>query len=132
MPQNNPNPEPRPARRRRSTGEAVRVHVVKVRLSPAELQEMTEKAGRLGITIPRFLAESALAGEGQTFTEQRALLEAFLSARRLIGMIGNNVNQIAKVANATGHLQPHAPVVLEALGRVAARLQAAAEALEGR
>lgn len=76
-----------------------------------------------GVTIPRLLVESALAAEsGETRTERHETLAELFKICRLLGNIANNVNQLAKVANATGELGAELRATLEAARGAAMRV----------
>nr|WP_237417997.1 plasmid mobilization relaxosome protein MobC [Actinomadura rayongensis] len=53
------------------------------------------------------------------------------AVKRLALAIGNNVNQLARAANATGQQPRELPAVLEAAARVLARAESAVAALDG-
>ena len=80
------------------------------------------RAERAGVSVPRFLVESAVVGQ-QTLSERHALYRTLLAARRTLAGLANNVNQMARVANTTGHVPGE-------LGELAVALSGAAGALE--
>lgn len=90
--------QPTTARRRRGSGPDIRTHKVTVRLSPAELETVAGRAGAIGVSVSRFLAESALTGEAPTLAERHSLIVELFGASRLVGAIGNHLHQLAKVA----------------------------------
>jgi hypothetical protein len=106
-----------------------RKNAVKVLLSDQERAVLAGRAAKAGLSLPRLLVETALAGDRRTASEQRGLIAEFLAVRRLVAAIGNNLNQLARVANAGGRAPEELPVVLEALGRVIDRLEDAVAAL---
>jgi hypothetical protein len=112
-------------RRRRSRQVEPRPHLVKVKLSDAERLALEARAIRIGVSVPRLLVEAALAGSAQTLTERRALLGELFGARRLVAALGNNVNQLARVANSTGRVPEELAAAAGAVVRVTARLDAA-------
>ena len=75
-----------------------------VTLTEEEQRELRERAGRLGVSVPRLLVESALSGV-ETPAERRAWLAELFELRRLLATVANNVNQLAKVANTSGELR---------------------------
>lgn len=99
-----------------------RPHVVFVRLSEREATVIRARAERAGVSVPRFLVESAVVGQ-QTLSERHALYRTLLAARRTLAGLANNVNQMARVANTTGHVPGE-------LGELAVALSGAAGALE--
>jgi len=115
---------PVPVKRRRLPQElGGRPRSVRVKLTETEWAELGRRAGALGVTVPRLLVESALVGDRQTVSERRAVLAAFMVAKRQASGAANNLNQLAKVANATGHVPAE-------VGDAAARMAKAVEALE--
>lgn len=119
----------RAVRQRRQPGG--RRHKHTVRLSDEEQELIVARAAAAGVSVPRLLVESALAGDAQTASERRALTTEFLGARRLLAAVGNNVNQLAMAANATGEIPPEIGATLHAVARVTARLEAAVADLTG-
>jgi uncharacterized protein (DUF1778 family) len=99
-----------------------RTKVVWVRLSDREATVIKARAERAGVSVPRFLVESAVTGE-QTVSERHALYRTLLATRRTVAGLANNVNQLARVANATGRVPGE-------LGEMARALTGAAAALE--
>lgn len=99
-----------------------RRHKHTVRLSDAEQEQVAARAIVAGVSVPRLLVEAALAGDEQTASERRAMVAEFLAVRRLLLAVSNNVNQLAKVANATGEAPPELAATLHAAARVMTRL----------
>lgn len=110
----------RPSRLRREPGG--RTNVVFVRLSEREATFIKARAQAAGVSVPRFLVESAMGGN-QTISERHALYRTLLAARRTLAGLANNVNQMAKVANTTGRVPAE-------LGEMNKTLATAAAALE--
>lgn len=119
----------KPARQTRLPGG--RKNKYTVRLSDEEALVVQARAAVAGVSVPRLLVEAAMAGDAQTASERRALVAEFLGARRLLAKVGNNVNQLARVANATGGLPPELEATLHATVRMIARLDAATTLLSG-
>lgn len=66
---------------------------------------LLKRALEQGVTVPRLLVESALATEpGETATQRREVLVELFRLHRMLAAVGNNINQIARVANTEGHL----------------------------
>jgi hypothetical protein len=76
---------------------------VHVRVSDAQRRELLERAGRAGVSAPKFLLDNALS-DGPGIVERRAAIAMFLSLRRQLIGVATNINQMAKVANATGRI----------------------------
>ena len=75
----------------------------KVRLSLEEKRRLRERAGELGVSVPRLMVEAALSGV-ETPAQRRAWVAELFELRRLSATVANNVNQLAKVANTSGEL----------------------------
>ncbi|WP_284252902.1 plasmid mobilization relaxosome protein MobC [Litorihabitans aurantiacus] len=80
-----------------------------------EVRATTEEAGallvlaeRYGVSVPKLLIDSALAGGSQaaaaSASEREAVLRQLLAAQRTLAGVGNNVNQIARRANIDGEI----------------------------
>jgi Bacterial mobilisation protein (MobC) len=96
-------------RERSTTGR--RPEVVKLRLTEDERAELAAHAGQRGITVQRYLLECVAAVQAggslmETATDRREDMAALLGVRRLLANVANNVNQIARAANA-GALPSH-------------------------
>jgi hypothetical protein len=121
--------KPRPRalnRRRRENAPGSRTQRHSVYVTPEEAGRLARLAEAQHMTVPRLLIESAFAQEtGQTETERRELLTALFNLHRALGAIGNNVNQLAKVANATGELGEELRSTLAAVRRGLERVDAA-------
>lgn len=87
-------------RKRRANTPGGRQHFHKVKVTPEEEGLLLRLAAEQNVTIPRLLIEAALSERGETSTDRRELLAGLLHARRLLASISNNVNQIARAANA--------------------------------
>ena len=97
-------PGSRPAGRVRRRREAEPRRVSQqVLLTEEERDQLRERAGELGVSVPRLLVESALSGV-ETPAERRAWVAELFELRRLLATVANNVNQLAKVANIGGEL----------------------------
>lgn len=117
---NETKPKARPSRLRRQPGG--RSHVVFVRLSDREATVIMARAERAGVSVPRFLVESAMTSR-QTVSERHALYRTLLAARRTLAGLANNINQMARVANATGRVPGELGGMAEALGGAAGALE---------
>lgn len=111
----------RSVRQRRLPGG--RKNKVTVRLSDDEMTAIEDRADVAGISVPRLLVESALAGDARTASERRALINELLGARRLVAAVGNNLNQLTRHANATGELPPELSATLHAAARAIGRIE---------
>jgi hypothetical protein len=115
--------------RRRGNVVGGRQHRHTVKVSPEEEARLRLMAGEQQVTVARLLAESALAGSGVNAAEHRQLAAELFAAKRLLASIANNVNQLAKVANSTGEVPPEMAATLDAVRRVAARIEASVQGL---
>jgi Bacterial mobilisation protein (MobC) len=115
------------ARMRRQPGG--RGHQVKVRLNDAEYAATAARAAGARVSMQRLLVEAALAGDAATASERRALVAELLAARRLVLAMGNNLNQLARVANSTGFVRPEVSAAAAAAARAVQRLEDAAHAI---
>ncbi|MEV4738750.1 plasmid mobilization relaxosome protein MobC [Streptomyces sp. NPDC049555] len=101
-----------------------------VRLSDSELALISAGAKAAGMTDAGFLAHAGLAAARDLTTTaariagDRELIAELFAARRHLGHIGNNLNQVAKILNSDGHA-PQTDAVLDAVRRATDRLQAA-------
>jgi hypothetical protein len=73
--------------------------VVFVRLSPAEEAWIVPKAAAEGLSVQRFLVESALPGGRPSLLTRRALYREFFAARRDLHGACTNLNQLAHMGN---------------------------------
>lgn len=97
-------PKGRPFRRRRRANvEGGRPYKHEVKVSPEEEAGLLLRANAQSVTIPRLLVESALAERaGEAATERREQLAELFRLHRMLAALGNNLNQIARAANADG------------------------------
>jgi len=82
-----------------------RHNVVKVRLSDRELGRLKERAERACVSLQRFLFEAAMSGSAAQSAERRQAAGDAQRARIVLTGVANNVNQLAKWANAN-HVLP--------------------------
>jgi hypothetical protein len=82
-----------------------RHNVVKVRLSDRELGQLTERAERASVSLQRFLFEAAMSGSAAQSAQRRQAAGDAQRARIVLTEVANNVNQLAKWANAN-HVLP--------------------------
>jgi hypothetical protein len=109
-----------------------RTHNVRLVLSDRELTVLTARAERAGVSVQRFLLESALIGNQQTVTERHALYRTLLAARRTVAGVANNLNQLARVANTTGRLPGELGNAMESVVQASGALEASLVELSGR
>ena len=81
------------------------------------------------MTVPRLLVESALAGDRETASARRDAIVELFAVRRLLAAVSNNVNQVARHANATEDFPDDAAAVLSSVRRLVTRIDGAVDAL---
>ena len=113
----------------RATGR-VRPHAHRVKVTAEQEARLAELAAARGITVARLLVESALSGGAASAVERAAVVAELSVLGSALGRVGVNVNQIARVTNATGEVQPATEATLAAVREVAARLGAVLDALD--
>lgn len=102
----------------------------KVRISEFQDRAIVAAAAVQGMSVPRLMVESALAQEhGETMTERRESLTRLMQLQGQLAAIGNNLNQIAKTANATGEISRELTHSLAYLHRAVAAVTEAAETI---
>lgn len=92
-------------RRRRANTAGGRHHAHQVKVTPEEEALLLQLAAKQGVSVARLLVESALAVEDRTTaTDRREAMAELFRIHRVLGGAANNMNQLAKVANATGEV----------------------------
>src|SRR5699024_393789 len=118
------------SRRRRKTVHGGRGHRHEVKVSPEEEAVLARLAEQQRVSVPRLLVESAMDSErAETTTERKDAIVELFKLYRLLASISNNVNQMARAANASGELDADLRNTLDAVRRTAARVDAAVDAL---
>ncbi|MGW7166691.1 plasmid mobilization protein [Streptomyces sp. NPDC054884] len=111
-----------------------RVHVCSVRLNDQEKTQLATAATAARTSLPAFLARSGLAAAGDldntvaAIAGRRELVSEFFAARRHLGHVGNNLNQVARAINA-GAQPTELEVVIAATQRAVQRVQDATDQL---
>lgn len=116
-------------RRRRENAPGGRPHAHKVRVTPEEEAALLARANRLGVSVPRLLVEAALNDAGASLEERASDVEfrhevitELFGLKRALGASAININQIAKVANATGEVDESLAHAVGHLRRVSERV----------
>jgi len=118
------------SRRRRENVHGGRQHRHEVKVSPEEEAVLARLAAQQGVSVPRLLVEAAVASErAETTTERKDAIVELFKLYRLLASVSNNVNQIAKVANASGEVSEDLQGTLAAVRRVAGRIDEAVDGL---
>lgn len=103
-----------------------------VKVTPVEGGVLERIAAAQHVSVPRLLVEAAMSSERrETPTERKAAMAELFKAFRLMAGIANNVNQLAKVANATREVPAELPATLAAARRVMERIDAALDEIDG-
>jgi hypothetical protein len=123
------DPRRRLRRRRRENVAGGRQHSHRVLVTPAEEARLQRLALAQGVTVPRLLVESAFAGVGETPSQRREAMAELLAVHRLLSAVSNNVNQLARHANAGEEFPVEAVATLDAVRRVAARVSVVVDEL---
>ena len=116
-------------RRRRANVEGGRTGSHRVKTSPSEEALLVQLAAAQGVTVARLLVESALAGDRETAVARRDAIVELFAVRRLLAAVSNNVNQVARHANAGEDFPAEATATLAAVRRLVPRIDAAVDAL---
>lgn len=113
-----------------------RVYVCSVRLNNAEKQQLADAAAAARTTLPAFLARAGLAAArnpesaAASIAGERELIAEVFAARRHLGQVGNNVNQIARAIHLGDRPEDaQLDAVLNAVRRATERVQAATDKL---
>ncbi|MGP5391337.1 plasmid mobilization relaxosome protein MobC [Glutamicibacter arilaitensis] len=102
-----------------------------LKLSVAQDTALRVHADELGVSVQRLLVESTLSAfQGETVTERRDLLTALFQLQRGLAAAGNNINQIARVANSTGEIKNELHGSLEHLRATVNRIDEVLESLK--
>lgn len=116
-------------RRRRANVAGGRQHAHRVLVTPEEEAALVRLAEAQRVTVPRLLVESALSGAGETPTQRREAMAELFAVRRLLAAVSNNVNQVARHANAGPEFPADAAGALQGVRRVVERIDAAIDDL---
>jgi Bacterial mobilisation protein (MobC) len=86
------------ARRRREEGG--RRYGMMMRFTGPEYDALAALAADAGLSVPRYLVDSALAEAGQPLTASPAVMAEITAVKRLVANAANNINQIARKLNS--------------------------------
>ncbi|MFC0844685.1 plasmid mobilization relaxosome protein MobC [Streptomyces noboritoensis] len=126
------------ASRKRSPKTAAdkRSYVCSVRLNETEKSLLATAAAAARTSLPAFLARSALAAARDpehaagAIAGERELISELFAARRHLGHVGNNLNQLTRAVNSGDRpADAHLDAVLTAVRRATDRVQAATDRL---
>lgn len=117
-------------RRRANAPEGRRQFAHQVKVSAAEEAVLVRLAAQAGVSVPRLLVEAALApAPGVSASERREGLTELFTVSRVLAGIATNLNQLARVANATGEFPAAAAAVRERIRELIPRVTRAMEGL---
>lgn len=105
---------------------------VRVSFTPEEAERLESLATRARVSLSRIVAERALAPERVSVTERNAERDVLLRVQRKLTGATTNLNQLAKVANATGRVPAEVGEAAAAVGRLEEELSTALARLFGR
>ncbi|MFE9684511.1 MobC family plasmid mobilization relaxosome protein [Streptomyces sp. NPDC006285] len=123
-----------PRTRRRKYQRRQRPHVRNTRFSDDELALVTAGAKAAGLTLAGFLARAALSAArdlertASAVADEREVIAELFAARRHLGHVGNNLNQVTRAINAGAH-PPELDAVIAATQRAVQRVQRATDQL---
>ncbi|KRE76563.1 mobilization protein [Arthrobacter sp. Soil763] len=90
---------------------------------------LVARAEREKVTVPNLLISSALSSHSDSPTERRAIAAELMSLHNLLARSSNNINQLARQANATSEFPSEAREALKHIRAVAMRIDDAIDGL---
>lgn len=99
-----------------------RTRKVEVYVTDEEKAALVARAVQENVSVPRLLFDSAFSESGETATDRRNVAVELLGIRTLLGAVSNNINQIARHANATGEFPDDAAAAVDAARRLMVRI----------
>lgn len=90
---------------------------------------LVARAEREKVTVPNLLISSALSERSDSPTERRAIAAELMSLHNLLARSSNNINQLARQANATSEFPVEAREALKHIRSVAMRIDDAIDGL---
>ena len=90
---------------------------------------LVARAEREKVTVPNLLVSSALSAHSDSPTERRAIMAELMSLQLLLARSSNNINQIARQANATSEVPVESREALRFIRSVAMRIDDAIDGL---
>ncbi|MFJ4268372.1 plasmid mobilization relaxosome protein MobC [Paenarthrobacter nicotinovorans] len=120
---------PNLSRRRRANSPAGSKKRRDVWVTAEEEAALLARAEREKVTVPNLLVSSALADGTDSPTERRAIAAELMQLHNLLARSSNNINQLARQANATGEFPVEAREALKHIRSVAMRIDDAIDGL---
>ncbi len=124
-----PNLPSKLSRRRRENRPAGTKKRREVWVTAEEDGALIAKAASQKVTVPNLLISTALSEYSDSPTERRALAAELMAVHTLLARSSNNINQLARQANATGEIPAEAHESLKFIRSVAMRIDRALDGL---
>ncbi|MFK0085431.1 plasmid mobilization relaxosome protein MobC [Glutamicibacter sp. NPDC090743] len=119
------------SRKRQSNAAGGRSVRREVKLTVDQNLALQVMADEIGVSVPRLLVESTLSQlRGETAAERHELITSLFLLQRGLAAAGNNINQIARAANATGEIQGDLNASLSHLRATVTRIDVVLESLK--
>lgn len=116
---------------RRRRVEGGRPIKVEVKFTEAEFEAVSLRAAAARLTVPSFLAVTALRPAGVGEGDARSAVTNLVAVRRVLAGVATNLNQIAARVNGSGQVDAALPAVLDAVDRMTERTGDAVRAVAG-
>ncbi|WP_461186734.1 MobC family plasmid mobilization relaxosome protein [Arthrobacter sp. Z4-13] len=129
MSEENEKPRSSLSKRRRANAPAGTKKRRGVWVTAEEEAALVVKAARQKVTVPNLLLTAALSESAETPTERRAAMAELMAIHTLLARVSNNVNQIARHANAGDEFPQDAKAALAYVREVAMRIDRTIEGL---
>jgi hypothetical protein len=120
---------PRLSKRRRENSPAGTKKRRDVWVTAEEEAALVARAARERVTVPNLLVSSALSETAGTPTQRKAAMAELMAVHTLLARVSNNVNQIARHANAGEEFPQDAAAALAYVREVAMRIDRTIEGL---
>jgi hypothetical protein len=120
---------PRLSKRRRENSPAGTKKRRDVWVTAEEEAALVSRAARERVTVPNLLVSSALSETSETPTQRKAAMAELMAVHTLLARVSNNVNQIARHANAGDEFPQDAKAALAYVREVAMRIDRTIEGL---
>ena len=120
---------PNLSRRRRANSPAGSKKRREVWVTAEEEASLLARAEREKITVPNLLVSAALSATTDSPTARRAIIAELMQLHNLLARSSNNINQLARHANATGEYPAETDEALKHIRSVAMRIDQAIEGL---
>ncbi|WP_180987479.1 plasmid mobilization relaxosome protein MobC [Arthrobacter sp. AFG20] len=120
---------PKLSRRRRENTPAGSKKRRDVWVTVEEEAALVARAEREKVTVPNLLVSAALSEHSDSPTERRAIAAELMALHNLLARSSNNINQLARQANATSEFPLEAREALKHIRKVAMRIDDAIDGL---